>query len=748
MLNFDSVLTPNPACKTPLFEEAMVVASIFVERNRIWLVPYITNGTNKTKFPDKKPIEFLLSEVEAAIQSDEIALASLQLESYKSVPAELLYDADGNLLPSVIERDRRFKIVRRALEDEDELFYATHGNSVVAKVAKEFKSTPRNVQRYLNEYFRGGRHINSLITRRGRHERTFSVASKKIGAKPHGSLGKNVDLDDKVSFKKILKKYYLNKDRMSLEAVYKKLLDEEYALQKGKILPDGTITQTIHVHPDERVSIGQLRYWTPEVLGLSRLEIKAQRRQGPDHKSNFEGRSGDGAYIAMGPGHIFQMDSTEIDIVLVSPYDRRVTIDKVTIYAIRDVYTRSFVGLHLASGKASWFEARLALLNAFRDKKSVAAECGVIIDDDDWIESGVPQILLVDNEEFANKISESVGKDLGLIVVFSRAYAGDDKGLIEVSFSMFHSMLRNEKIAGFQYKNLMGRNRQLPRKTSALTPRELLQILTLYVIYHNRCIWKDDYPMEQAASIDGVKNICRDYWLWGLKNRPYFIRKKPARELYLSLLEVGELTVHRTHLMLQDKHLKYRCDDTRVRMLQDKIEGRGKKQRLSCRYIRSTVNKILIEVGGEFVLGELHSEQQRFMGLSHPEFQAARLRIAENKALHNEQIQSARADLSTMVSFVDLRARKIRDEHVNQLANIPKMTTKEATNQLRAEAFQQENQKFDDATSYLKQQPEGSEAALDATSSDTYENHTTESPIEDTDSLIVLDDLLKELNHG
>ena len=98
--------------------------------------------------------------------------------------------------------------------------------------------------------------------------------------------------------------------------------------------------------------------------------------------------------------------------------------------------------------------------------------------------------------------------------------------------------------------------------------------------------------------MDGVKNICSDYWLWGLKNRPYFIRKKPDRLLYLSLLEVGELTVHRTHLMLKGKYLKYRCDDNRVRMLQEKIEGRGKKPRLSCRYIRSTVNKILIEVGG------------------------------------------------------------------------------------------------------------------------------------------------------
>lgn len=101
-----------------------------------------------------------------------------------------------------------------------------------------------------------------------------------------------------------------------------------------------------------------------------------------------------------------------------------------------------------------------------------------------------------------------------------------------------------------------------------------------------------------------------------------------------------------------------------------------------------------------------------------------------------------------MVSYADMRVRKVRDAHTHQLANTPKMTTKEVTNQLRADAFQQENQKFDDATSHLNQQPESFKGSPDTTSNDTYENLTTESQIEDTESLEVLDDLLKELNHG
>ena len=79
-----------------------------------------------------------------------------------------------------------------------------------------------------------------------------------------------------------------------------------------------------------------------------------------------------------------------------------------------------------------------------------------------------------------------------------------------------------------------------------------MQILIIYAIYHNRCVWKEDYPLEQAAALDGVKDVCRDYWLWGLKNRNYYLTSKPLRTLYLSMLEVGELTVHKTHLLLKE----------------------------------------------------------------------------------------------------------------------------------------------------------------------------------------------------
>jgi hypothetical protein len=763
MLNNNSLLSPNSDHDDSIITETMVVAAIFPDLNGIWLLPYITSGKLKTKSPDKKPTEYDLTIIESAIEDGKISLDCLQLESYKDVPEEYLYNKEGEKIPSAIERDRRYEIVKVAMSDEDKLFYPMHGKGVIAKVAEQFKVTRHNVQRYLNEYFRGGRHINSLIPKTGRHSSSPKHGAKKVGAKRttdiFGVNGKNVEPEDLEHIRYIAEKYYINKKEKSLQKCFTLLLDECYAETNGKILPNGGRVNTKHVHPNKQISIGQFYDWMPIALGMTRNDINAKRRQSAIHKSNFAGRTGEVAYYSKGPGHIFQLDSTEMDINIVSPHDRRVLLKKVTLYVIRDVYTRAFVSIHIASGKASWYEARLALLNAFRDKVAVAKECGLIIDKDDFIESGIPLILLVDNEEFANKISASVGRDLGLKVYFSRAYSGDDKGLVESSFHMLHAMMRNEELAGFQYQGLLGRNRKLPIDTAALTPREIQQILMIYAIYHNRYIWKEDYPLEQEAMNDGVKDICREYWEWGVKKRPYFLSQKPTRTLYLSLLEVGQLTVHKTHLLLQGKHLKYKCDDIRLNKIQDRIVGRSAKPVLTCRYIRSTVDKILIELDGKLVLGELHSNQQKFSGLSHDEFKDAWKYRNAIKEMHKHEISGVTSDTSILIKDINNKALKTKEYFIEEAQESPLLNTQTATQLQIQESYHVDNEMLDRVTETNGEENVGqtNQATIesdvidqDSTESDVIDQNLNEeiTPNSTDKSTDILTNILGEIGHG
>lgn len=684
----------------------MCVAAIFPKRNDAFLLPYFISGENATNSPDRKPNKYTLDQICEEIQSEKISLNTIKLESFKEVPEEFLYGKGGEPLPSTKERDRRFEIVSKLLSFEDELYYPMFGKGPIAAVAKELNITRTNTQRYLNVFYRGGRHKNSLIPSTGRHSSSPTLGSRKLGRPrftiAEGVIGKNVTSQDKKNIKRIGKRDYIGKKQLSFKTCYQNLLDECYSLQKGSIAPDGTKTSTKHLNPNELISENQFSSWLPILLDLSKNQIQEKRRQKSDHDANFAGRAGHSEFEADGPGDIWQMDSTPLDIELVTPYDRNALIKRVTLYVVRDVFSRSIVGIHVAYGNASWKEARVALFHAIRNKVDYAKEYGLHLDENDWSEHGTPRCLLVDNEEFQNKISRSVGKDLQLMVMFSRAYRGDDKGLSESSFHMINAMVRNEVIPGFKYKRLMGRNRNLPLKTACLTAFEFQQILIIYAIYHNNHVWKEKFPIQESAMKAGLNKVCREYWDWGLQYRNYYLQYKPERQLYLSLLEVGVLTVHKTHLHLQEVGINYYCDEIRAAGVQNRpMAGVTRTHRtLSCRYIRSSVNKILIEFQGRLVVGYLTNEFRS---------ECSKMNVADiNSWKHNQKIRQdmhmhktsgSKSDFSVDVQHIanTAKAAKIAAKSTVTTSHHALKDRNAATQKLADETDQTENLRFDNA---------------------------------------------------
>jgi hypothetical protein len=309
-------------------------------------------------------------------------------------------------------------------------------------------------------------------------------------------------------------------------------------------------------------------------------------------------------------------------------------------------------------------------------------------------------------------------------------------------------MIKNEGLAGYQQKGLIGRNRQIPAKNAALTPRELQQILILYAVYHNRCIWKDDYPMEQAAKQQGVKDTCRDYWEWGLKYRNYYLTKMPLRTLFISLLESGEVSVNRNYLLLKDKRLRYRSTDVRLLGLQNKKVGRENKPTLICRYLRSTVNVIFIELQGKLVQAELHSSQQAYKNLSHAQFQVAMDNNDINRQLHEQSIQSQRSTFSQVLQAINANAIKNRSKFIDAATSPPILNTQTATQLQTEDSYAIDNYMLDIITSGLTASEQQTSVLPD---SDAHKQVDTEDLIEDStqgsDAIDIFNDILEEMNH-
>lgn len=706
MINTNTILVPESSL---LINEIMCVAHIFPARNHIFLLPYLTRGKNATKSPDRKPLKFNLDEICEDIKSKKITLNISKLESFKEVPNEFLYSKDNVALQSTLERNRRYKIVKKLLSFEDELYYPTFGKSPVAMVAKELSITRTNAQRYLNLFYRGGCHINSLIPSRGRHSSSQNENSKKVGRHRDslslGYEGKNVNSIDKKHILSTLKKYYLTPKGLPLKVCHQKLLDKYYCEKRGSIAPDGTIEKTKHLHPNKSISLNQFMYWAPKVCQLSKAEIQAKRRQKPVHDANFAARAGHSDFQVDGPGAVWQLDSTPIDLELVTPYDRTVALKRATLYVLRDKYSRSITGIHLAYGNASWKEARLALFHAIRNKVDYAKEYDINLSDEDWVEHGVPKRLLVDNEEFQNNISASVGRDLNLTVDFSRSYRGDDKGLAESTFHMIHSMIRNQKIPGYKFKKLIGRDQQISLKSACLTAFEMQQIFIFYAVYHNNHVWKEALPIHESAMLDGINKSCREVWDWGLKNSNFYLTYLPERQLYLSLLEVGVVTVHRTHLHLQKVGANYFCEDISRSGFQNKhTEGaRHSQKKLPCRYIRSNVGKILIEFKGKLVTAHLTSEyQSECSKMSVQTFQAWKKFQKNKKTIFEHKALDANSDYSIFVESIVEGAKEIKDSHkrIINKASSTLLNKNLATLQLSKEIDNKETARYMDAVNH------------------------------------------------
>lgn len=69
------------------------------------------------------------------------------------------------------------------------------------------------------------------------------------------------------------------------------------------------------------------------------------------------------------PGSCFELDSTVLDVHVVSEFQRNHVLGRPTVYCVIDKESRMIVGLHVSMEYASWRAGRQALINSFTSKK-------------------------------------------------------------------------------------------------------------------------------------------------------------------------------------------------------------------------------------------------------------------------------------------------------------------------------------------------------------------------------------------
>jgi hypothetical protein len=145
---------------------------------------------------------------------------------------------------------------------------------------------------------------------------------------------------------------------------------------------------------------------------------------------------------------------------------------------------------------------------------------------------------------------------------------------------------------------------------------------------------------------DGVKKVANEIWKWGKFNRPGYAIHVLEEQLYLDLMERGEVSCRKGHIYFKGKGLHYNCAWIQANGFQDRIDT-GKLKTFKCRYHRGLVDFILVETSDGLKTAYLDNKDKMFRGLSFSEVAEFQANNKEANSELKEQalIQRVSADM-------------------------------------------------------------------------------------------------------
>lgn len=448
------------------------------------------------------------------------------------------------------------------IEDRVSILDKHNRGSKIAALGIEGKNKIRQIYFYLRLFWRGGQTKGSLLSdfrKRGQRKdgkpKEYNVKPGRTNDKTKRTgqvIGITVDENIKRIFRTGVS--YFNqggqlRKGQSLASLYRKILYKFFTIDGGKnekgerepILPD----------KESLPSEIQFRYWFNKEYSLKkRITIRKGK-----HFFNQKVRAliGDSRMHIFGPGSLYQVDASILDVYLVSSIDRKRIIGKAVLYVVIDVFSELIVGYSLTLEGPSWAGAELALLNAFSNKVESCAELGITIDGEKWDVEGVCEGVLGDNGEFKSINSDNLPMYLDVNASLTPAYRPDWKAYVERFFLLVKGYM--EWIAGMSYPDRRGDPKY--KLDACLTLNEMRKIIVDLIITYNTTHVLSDYRRDIFMIQDQVNPVPIDLWNWGIKNRTGHLRHFSKEKIKASLMPKAEAKVTEYGILFNGLH--YKC---------------------------------------------------------------------------------------------------------------------------------------------------------------------------------------------
>jgi len=469
----------------------------------------------------------------------------------------LLVDEAQIPLNRIELRSKRYRQIKALVKDSNFLFEVASSKNVksVSKQAKKHGTDNKAIYRLLNLYWKNGQTENALLP-----AFTYSGAKGKVRENVKKSLGTHrpsrtgsfespkayiVREEDRIKFKKSLKKYHLKPDGLNLNETYKNLLRTHY---KYEIL-DASYLDLVPGVPSYR----QFVNWSKKIFNKD--EFTRLRTTETDYLRNKRGVEAAITDKAPVPGSCFEIDATVADVHIVSEFRRNHVIGRPTIYSIIDRASRMIVGFHVSLYHASWDAARQAIVNAFLPKVEYCQKFGVKIKKSDWPCAHIPQRLICDNGEMIGLKSQKLVVPLTELQ-FAPTYRPDCKAIVENRFDYINKKSIH-RLLGSSRGGKIVRGHPDPRKRAIHTLKEVTQILLKDVLEHNREKFKDLALSSRLLIENDLTPSPINFWNIHLSKHKHALKTATEDEINARLLPQAEVSMTRNGVLFNEMY--YSC---------------------------------------------------------------------------------------------------------------------------------------------------------------------------------------------
>jgi len=631
------------------------------------LIVFIDSGANcvfaMNMASTNKPRKFSLDAIYDELEEGQLVKGVLDIPDYMALSDEFISAKD------IKKRDLKYQVIKPIIDCLDDFLISNnYGKGLIQQcllIAKEvgLKANRTQIYDFLYRFLKAGCNLNAFLRKPGTGKTINKVYTGKTGPKrDNKTIGRMRTDKDNKNIAAITRKYIFTPHPLSIHEAYQKYLDK-YESDPVVDMSTGEITSFKRWDDELRLSETQFSNCVSSMKKKYKDKLLESQRKTDEFNKDVKGLTGNiDDYFGAGPGDVYQIDETPLAIELVDEFDptRQKRMGPATCYSVIDMFSKVWVAIILTFAKASAHTAREVLFVAFRGKDKFFEEIGIKPRHPHSIEGKCKGIML-DNLEFASDLERSVSKDAHIEQIYNTEGNSQQKGGVERRHKTLEEFLFG-MVPGVGKKHIADYLKRNLRKDALLNIRELYQLLYDFITTYNNFAVVEDMVITKEMKMDGVRKIPMDKFKWGLKNRPGFLKAVDENELYLNLLEVGQVTVHRGYLLLPGKYfaskkgqpskgLKYTCEWTLENGIQDH-EG-GKLPRYSCRFMRYSLGIIYIETPDGLQPAHLHNVHKMYENSSaemvHIYQKEQKVEDDKLKAVYQQEMSGVRLSASNLV---------------------------------------------------------------------------------------------------